>query len=215
MGVTWGVSANPSFETGISKGVFFNDSFVGVPWNGLTSVEELITSSDPKPIYQDGRKLYNIAPSRTFQATLRAFSVPVGFDKCRGYASVVPGVILTGQPRSTFGLAYQTNVGVDGRRIHLIYNATASPTKQDFNTLDDSFDAPVQEWRIDAVPPASSTYQPSAHLIIDSTRMPDYMFRGVENALYGTATANPVLWSQAYFRNLLGNRLIEPITEPV
>lgn len=215
MGINWSVTAEPAFETGISKGVFFGIASIGTPWNGLTSVEETVSSAEPKPTYLDGRKRYQRPTLREYEATIRSFSTPDGFDWIMGHREVVPGVILTGQGRSSFNFSYQTNVGANGRRIHLIYNVTATPASHSYQTISDSVEIPDKEWKIEAVPPTSAAYRPSAHLIVDSTRMPDYIFRGVENMIYGTDGENPFMPPQDHIRNLVGNPLIEPLTEPV
>lgn len=211
-----------SYETGISHAAFYPIPGVGTVWNGLISVEEKSSTGDPDPIYIDGRLVYNKPKTFNYQAKLRAFETPSGFDACVGLRSVVPGVILANQPRTTFNFAYKTNVGSGGEKLHLIYNATASPTKVETKTLSEKSEAAVQEFQIDAVPEsryASNNFRPSSHLIVDSTKIPDYIFLAVENAIFGNEKEGvpglPIWRTQDYIRNLVGNPLIEPLAEPI
>jgi hypothetical protein len=71
---------------------------IGVPWNGLTSVNETPTGGDPKPAYIDGRKFRNIASSEEFKATIEAFAAPKEFGPCDGSRSIQNGLIATQQP---------------------------------------------------------------------------------------------------------------------
>lgn len=219
-GVTW-APQRESYETGVSQAAFFATT-VGVVWDGLLSVEEKSSTTDPDPVYIDGRLVYNRPKTFNYQAKIRTFAVPLEFEKCIGLTPIVPGVIVANQPRKSFHFAYKTNVGSTGEKIHMIYNATASPTKVDTKTLNDNPEATIQEYQIDTVPQArftSNDYRPSSHLIIDSTKMPDYIFHGVENEIFGNDQPGipgmPIWRSQSYIRNLVGNPLIEPLAEPV
>lgn len=220
-GVKWAPQME-SYETGISHAAFYPITGLGTVWNGLISVEEKSSTSDPDPIYIDGRLVFNKPKTFNYQAKLRTFATPPEFDSHIGLRHVVPGVVLANQPRTTFHFAYKTNVGSSGEKLHLIYNATATPTKVETKTLKDNAEVSVQEYQIDTVPEtrhAANNFRPSSHLIVDSTKIPDYVFLAVENAIFGNEQeGNPghPLWrSQDYIRKLVGNPLIEPLAETV
>lgn len=61
---------------------------------------------------------------------------------------------------------------------------------------------------------AEDQYKPCAHLIIDSRDTPDYIMRGIENVLYGTAFTKPYLPTPDEVLEIVANVLVEPIDEP-
>lgn len=50
--LNWGVVAERFFETGVDHGVLYTGDGIGVPWNGLTSVNETPTGGDPAGLHR-------------------------------------------------------------------------------------------------------------------------------------------------------------------
>ena len=123
--LVWDQIGERSFETGVSKGVFYKANGYGVPWNGLTSMEES-TEVEIEPLYYDGVKYDNVVTLGDFSGVLRAYTYPDEFLECEGILEDQSGFQVTSQPPSKFGLSYQTKVGNDldqnaGFKLHILY----------------------------------------------------------------------------------------------
>ena len=194
--LVWGDVGSRFFETGVDRGVLFPKTGDGVPWNGLVSVSEAPTGGEPRPYYLDGFKYLNLATAEEFAATLDAFSSPTEFDKCDGTASIHNGLFITQQPRESFGLSYRTRIGNDvdgtdfGYKIHLVYNALASPSSRSNSTLNDSPSPITLSWGITTAPPPITGFKPSAHFVIDSRKTPKSVLSLIEGVIYGSSSAN-------------------------
>ena len=64
--ILWDRTGERVFELGIEKGVFYPQVGVGVPWNGLISVNETPDGGEPTSYYLDGIKFLNVPESEDF-----------------------------------------------------------------------------------------------------------------------------------------------------
>lgn len=191
--IIWDPTGSRKYETGIDRGVLYIDGQPGVPWNGLTSIVEnsgASASGTSKSFYVDGEKYINLDPREEYQATLTAYTYPDEFEPCNGDTSVRPGLILTKQKRTSFGLSYRTLVGNDqtnvvGYKIHLIYNLIASPPGKTYKTVDNSNQVDDFSWTLTSLPPSMDGYRRTSHIVIDSTKLDPEVVAGVEEVLYG------------------------------
>lgn len=197
--LNWGETGQRRFETGADRGVLYVPGFVGVPWNGLVSVQENSTGGEAQPYYLDGIKYLNVASKEEFEATIEAFSAPSEFGVCDGSVEIHNGLFITNQKRKPFGLSYRTLIGNDlksteyGYKLHFVYNALAAPSEKAFASLNDSPEPMVLSWGISTTPNLIPGYRPSAHLVIDSTKVTGYVLKLVEDVLYGTESEVPRL----------------------
>lgn len=192
--LVWGDEVHPRYESGINNAVLYPSSGPGVVWNGIINIEESFVGGELSSYHFDGIKYLDSVAPKNFQATISAFSAPEEFAPCVGNKSVIPGLILTKQPRERFGLSYKTYYGNDlGYKLHLVYNATASPTGRSYASTTQEAKATPLSWKIDAVPPASTSYRPSAHFILDSTKINAESLTALETLLYGSDTLSPRL----------------------
>ena len=192
--LVWGLDSQRRYESGVDRGVLYPPGAPGVSWNGLVGVDETFVGGEVESLHYDGIKYLDMVGPRTYQATLTAFSAPEEFSEFVGRRSLVPGFILTRQPRRRFGLSYRTLLEDNlGYKIHLIYNALATPSSRSYSTLSPDQQANTTSWRIDAVPPRSNTFQPSAHYVFDSTKTDPLAMSIIESYLYGTDTTEPRL----------------------
>lgn len=189
----WDRIEDRRYETGIDRGVLYLPNQAGVAWNGLVSVNDKFVGGESEPNYFDGVRFHNTVKSTHYQAILRAYSYPPEFEACIGILRLRPGVFITAQKRSTFGLCYRTNVNDDVYKIHLIYNATAKQESFQQTTISESLTPDQMSWVIDAVPEYSEIFKPTAHLTIDSSKVDDGHWIYLENLLYGTDSNAPVL----------------------
>ncbi|MET0787479.1 MAG: hypothetical protein ABWY25_12335 [Paenisporosarcina sp.] len=188
--LVWDQIGERFYETGISKGVFYGVDGLGTAWNGLTSVEERV-SNDVQPIYFDGIKFNDIVTVGDFSAVLRAFTYPDKFLPYEGVLQDQSGFYITNQPQIRFGLSYQTRVGDDivgldrGYKIHILYNLTAIPMQKSYQTM--SLDTvPFEfEWDLTAIPEEIENFRPTAHVILDSRHIDQWLLQDLEDILYG------------------------------
>lgn len=192
----WNSVGSRYYEGGIDRGVLYIDDQTGVAWNGLTSVAENPSGGEAQPFYLDGIKYLNTSSPEEFQATLTAFTYPLEFEHCSGTYEPRPGMYLTQQKRKSFNLSYRTRIGNDldndyGYKIHLVYNALASPTNRPNSTFDSAIDPMDFSWNLTTRPPSISGYKPTSHIVIDSRYTDPTILSLVENILYGTDTDSP------------------------
>ena len=195
--LTWGALGERYFETGVDRGVLYVGEDPGVAWNGLISVSESPTGGEAKPAYVDGYKFRNLASSEEFEATIDAFTAPKEFGPCDGTSAIQNGLFITQQPRKRFNFTYRTMVGNGAQgpdadyKIHLVYNALASPSERSNNTLSESAEAASRSWSITTRSPFHVGHKPTAHFIIDSRYTPGTLLTYIEGLLYGTEANAP------------------------
>ena len=111
---------------------------------------------------------------------------------------MAPGVTISQQKRKPFGLTWQTLTGSDeddelGFTLHLVWGATASPSERSHESYNDSPDAETFSWDCDTTPVKVTGYKPTAHMELDSTKVPQAKMEKLLNILYGTANTTPYL----------------------
>lgn len=190
--IEWNKAGERFFEAGVDFGVLYPpNNAPGVAWNGLVSVSENSSGGDLEPLYFDGVKYADIVANEDFSAQIESYGAPSEFDACDGRKQLVPGLIVTQQPRKTFGLCYRTLLGNDlvgteyGYKLHLVYNCTAAPSGRTNTTIGANVTPGTRTWDINTVPPAASTFRPTAHIVLDSTLIEPGVMEQVELALYG------------------------------
>ena len=182
--LTWDDTGKKIYETGTKRGVLYviddeGNYGEGVAWNGLTAVTESNSGAEETALWADDIKYASLRSAEEFGATIEAYQCPPEFYACDGTAEVATGVTINQQGRKAFGFSYTTTVGNDtkgndyGEKIHLIYNATASPTERSYQTINDSPDAITLSWELTTTPVAVTDHKPTAHIIIDTTKIPE------------------------------------------
>lgn len=192
------------YEAGIEKCVLYlknssNQYPKGVAWNGLVSVSENASGGEVEPYYMDDIKYLELRDTEEFEATIEAYTYPEEFELCDGSYLLDDGVYIRQQPRKEFGLCYKTLKGNDisgedyGYKLHLIYNATASPSDRDYETINDDPEALLFSWDVSSVPIKVEGSKPTSQLILDSTKIGKKGMKFLEEALYGTADSDSYL----------------------
>lgn len=194
----WNDSGQRLYEVGIDRGVLYPNGQDGVAWNGLTSVVVHPSGGAPRAYYMDGVKYLNIASAEEYIATINAFTYPDEFAECDGITRVHSGLFATQQARNSFGFSFRTKIGTDldsdyGYKIHIVYNALATPSERSYNTIGDSLDTVDFSWDITTLPPEMTGYKRTAHLEIDTRSSNPSAVVDVENILYGTEENAPRL----------------------
>lgn len=193
----WDETGEHVYEAGVSHGVFYGSDAKGIPWNGLTSVEE-DANSEVDPLYFDGFKYADVVTIGDFSGSLKAFTYPDEFLPYEGIVADKAGFYLADQPKSRFGLSYKTGIGTDqdadaGYKIHILYNLIAIPSTKVYRTLSLGAEPTDFEWEISAIPEEVDRYRPTAHVILDSRKIDPFLLSDIENILYGTEETDPLL----------------------
>lgn len=202
--IVWDNTGEKIYETGCDRGVLYVSNGEGgykkgVAWNGLTSVTENPTGAESTALYADNIKYLNMLSSEDFGATIEAYTYPDEFMECDGSASVTPGVVIGQQNRTTFAMCYRTLKGNDvagtalGYKIHIIFNATASPSSKAYSTVNESPEAMTFSWEVSTTPVPVEGYKPTASIVIDSTKVDKGKLTQLEEKLYGGSATEPTL----------------------
>lgn len=215
MKLIWDNVGDRFYETGTSQGVLYhqgeNGTYPsGVVWNGLTGVTESPSGAEPSPLYADNIKYLNLTSTEEFGATVEAYTYPDEFAECDGSADIAKGVSIGQQPRKAFGLSYKTIIGNDlegddhGYKLHIIYNAKASPTDKSYTTVSDSPDAITFSWELTTTPLTIPGFKPTANITIDSTKVDATKLQELETILYGSEEEEARLPLPSEIVNIMG-----------
>nr|DAR29856.1 MAG TPA: tail tube protein [Caudoviricetes sp.] len=202
--LVWDETGKRLYETGVSKGVLYvqaDDGTYGngVAWNGLTAVNESPSGAEATPLYADDIKYLELTSTEEYGASIEAYTYPEEFEQCDGSAELGAGVIIGQQPRKAFGFCYRTLIGNDvknndyGYKIHIVYGAKAAPSEKAYQTVNDSPEAITFSWELTTTPVNVAGHKPTACVTIDSTKVDAAKLTSIEEALYGSDTAEPKL----------------------
>lgn len=194
--LVWDAAGQHFYETGCDRGVLFpmgaNGYDTGIAWNGLTGVTQSPSGGDPSPLWADNIKYANPRAAEEFGGTIEAYTYPEEFEECDGSKSPTPGMTVGQQARKAFGFAYRTRVGNElvgdslGYKIHVVWNATASPSERSYSTVNDSPEAINFSWEFTTTAvDAGEGYRPTSLMEFDSTKLPQAFMTWLENTLYG------------------------------
>ena len=166
----WDDIAARDYEAGVNRGVFYPLNGPGQVWNGLVSVEESPSEADDRPRYLDGKRIGNRRRLGEFSATVSAFTYPTSFSP----------VLVEPIRRTHFGLSYRTQ-SREGYKIHLVYNAIASPAGSNY-VYDETY--PFQ-WLITTRGELGPDGMIVSHFIIDTEVAYPETIAAFEKVLYG------------------------------
>ena len=194
--LTWDDTGKKIYETGVDRGVLYPVSTgstygTGVPWNGLTAVNESPSGAESNPQYADNIKYLDLTSAEEFGFTIEAFTYPAEFEECDGSAELAEGVVIGQQTRKMFGFSYRSLVGNDtqgtdfGYKIHLVYGCKASPSEKSRSTVNDSPEAITFSWEVTTTPVNVTGHKPTSHLIVDTTIAQADKVQALETKLYG------------------------------
>ena len=197
--LTWDQTGTRKYENGVSQGVLYKKNsqgkWIGVPWNGLTTVTESPEGADKTDLWADNIKYASMRAAETFGGTIEAYTYPEEFESCDGSASLLDGMTIGQQPREAFRLCYRTEQGNDenqnlGYKLHLVYNCTCSPSEKSYETINDSPDAITFSWEFDTNPiNVSGKPKGTALIVVDSTKFDPDKLAKLEGILYGKAAS--------------------------
>jgi hypothetical protein len=219
--LSWGALGERFYEAGTDKGVLYVDG-IGHAWNGLISVDQSPSGGEPEMYYLDGIPYVAETSPEEFKGSIEAYTYPQAFMACDGSQELAQGLYISQQDRKSFGLSYRTLVGNDidelehAYKIHIIYQALASPAQQKHATLGDRTDPTSFTWGIRTRPVKFEDdafgVKYGAHITLDSREVYPWAMAAVEDVLYGTDTTAPRLPTpQELLKLFIDNALLKVI----
>lgn len=200
--LSWGTPGSRLYEAGVDRGVVYFPNIEPVVWNGLVSVKEAPSESDSSTNYYDGISYAARHTPGSYAATIEAYTYPDLLDE--------------GKP---FNMTYRTQIGndLDGMdyayRIHLVFNARATPSEKQYTSLDDSNNGGTFVWNITSRPAVIQENQSSAHLIVDTRLAYSWTVQALEDLIYGTDGDSARLTSPKDILDLFDANSILKITD--
>lgn len=195
----WDQIGEKKFETGVDRGVLYPGVSGTYPkgyvWNGLTTVSESPEGGDAQDFYADNIKYGSLRGAENFNGTIECYTYPDEWKACDGRKELVAGVTIAQQNRKSFGLSYRSLIGNDtdlldyGYTIHLVYNASASPSSKSRQTVNESPEAQTFSYEFKTTPVGVTVIpdcKATSHIEIDSTKVSADQLNAIEAILYGS-----------------------------
>lgn len=196
--LVWDAQGAKKFEAGTDHAVLYpisNGAYPnGVAWNGITSISESPEGGDAQDFYADNIKYGSLRGAENFNGTIECYTYPDEWKACDGRAELAAGVTIAQQNRKAFGLSYRSLIGNDtegldlGYTLHLVYNATASPSQKSRSTINESPEAGTMSYEFKTTPvPVTviNNAKATSHIEIDSTKVTAAQLEAIEEILYG------------------------------
>ena len=184
--IEWDPAGQKLYETGVDQGVLYVQNADGTygegeGWNGLTNVTETPSGAEETKLYANNKKYLAMRSAEDLGGTIQAYTYPKKWEDCDGSKEITKGVHITQQSRAAFGMTYRTRVGNDvagddyGYKLHLIYNATVSPSERAYASINDSPEAIQFSWEFATtpvdIPKTIGDFRPTSCLTINSTEL--------------------------------------------
>ena len=198
----WDLTGTREFQAGVSEVALFpmtNGTYgTGVPWSGVTAINENPSGADITDLYADDIKYASLQSAEKFAFGIEAYDYPDEWSECDGSKEVAPGVYLGQQTRKAFGLVYKTKIGDDthpgldkGYMLHIIYNSTASPSSRGYATINENPDAITMSWDANSTPCKVTGHKACSTIVLDSTKCDATKLGALEKKIYGDENTDP------------------------
>lgn len=206
--LAWDEETKKLYETGVDRGVVYPKTgasgaySAGEAWNGLVNVTESPEGAEATPLYANNHKYLEIMSNEDFKGSIEAYTYPDGFAVCLGQVALddIEGVYATQQERKAFGLTYRTLIGNDtegtnyGYKIHIVYDALAGVSEKSNQTTGEENEPETMSWDFSTTPVEHAKLKkPTAHIVIDSTKVDATKLTALENILYGSGETDAEL----------------------
>ena len=203
--MTWHDAGTREIQAGVSEVALFvvgsGGSYnAGVPWNGVTAINENPSGADVTDLYADDINYASLRAAEKFGFGIEAFTYPEEWGECDGSKEVADGVYVSQQPRKAFGLVYKSKIGDEqhpgldkGYKLHIIYNSTASPSSRSYTTINENPDALTFSWDANSTPVEVTGQKPTCEIVIDSTKANATKLTTLLGMIYGGENSDPTL----------------------
>lgn len=184
--VIWNTTT-PSYTVGCDRGVLYLNN-VGIPWNGLVSVEEVSSPLVSSEEYFEGARCLLPQMSEDFKAVVSSYTYPVEFSEYLGYDDNHDSKIET-----RFGFSYRTGDSTTGK-IHLVYNSVAMPlANHEIASRLSTVSPTLFNWTFETIPLSHPGIRPSAHFYVDLSLLDPSIVLNLESVLYGSSSTTAKL----------------------
>lgn len=201
--IQWGQASDRIYEVGLDRGVLYLENGEGVPWNGLTSVDESSLYSTESYFF-DGLKFIDFPSSNDSSVKVKAITYPEELDEHVGYFKSPTGIQFDNDRSKEFSISYRTlvgdgNDGLDvGYKLHILYNLTARPDAIARATIDSNIEPIEFGWAATTRPVQLDGFAPTSHVILDSRYLGLGVLDRIERYMYGEGTIDgevpPLEW---------------------
>lgn len=214
--IKWDEVGQRFYETGVDHVTLYvqrkqnNGTYAyanGVPFNGVSSIEDNPSGAESTAIYADNIKYLDLTSKEDYGLNITSYTSPDEFDECDGTKSVAYGLKVKQQTRSRFGLVWRTNIGNDtegndyGYRIHIAYNLKAAPSTRTHSTINDSPEAQELSWECtttdvvldDMLDVNGNPLKGAAKFEIDTNDLSADALAALEDKLFGSASNEATL----------------------
>jgi hypothetical protein len=196
--LTWDNPEKKFYETGLSHGILYVHSGLGVPtgiaWEGLMSVKETPGGSEKTSLWVSNREYAQLISPKTFSGNIEAYTYPNEFEPCLGRVEPGDGLYFDNQPKRRFSLCYRTLVNDDqsggptGYKIHFVYNLIASQKEVVRTSQSQTPEAVTFSWDVSSLPVLAKCEghpptRPVHSIIVDSRRSPPDFLEALEYRL--------------------------------
>lgn len=215
--LTWDDTGNKKYTLGIHNVVLFvadpsaaSGYAAGVAWDGVSAVNESPSGAEANDIYANDAKYATFRSAEQFGFTIEAYTSPEEFDQCDGAATIGPGVKVHQQNRKPFGIAYCNTIGNDtqgmdfSEELHLVYNATASPSDKNNETVNESPDVSPLSWECSTTSVNVPGFKPSSHLTFFKHLMDPADWEALLNLVWGSTSNDATLPTPATVISMFG-----------
>lgn len=214
--IAWNTLHTRVYERGVDRVVLYPSGAPGIPWSGVTQIDEVYNQTTLTPQYFEGRKVSESIQKGEFQAKITAYSVPDEFAPMEGLFEAAPGLFAGNQVRIPFGMSYRTLLGDPtsglelGYKIHFVYGALAFPEARTYQSLSDVDNPVLRAWQLVCVPYFKHEYvwfrategsllvkhqnpmfPPVSHIVVSSRSTSPQTLSYLEDVIYGTDSTEP------------------------
>lgn len=177
----WNQASERPYEYGVDRGVFYPKAGTGTAWNGLVAVNETTVDASQTLIYIDGVGHQNQMLIGSFAAVIEAITYPDEFEPFDGYSG-----IYSAQSRRLFDFCYRTMQANGHYKIHLVYNALATPTDRNHASFNATKEVELFSWDLTTKNVVVPGAKASSHFVVDTTQVNPGLILALEQRLYGT-----------------------------
>lgn len=185
-------SAPRDYDVGVDQGVlYFKGSHdEAVTWSGLISVTQQVQVSSATPRYFDGAVFTLEQKIEDYVANVEAYTYPYMLEDHILALSDMRTFVGASPELQPFGFTYRTMTS-NGYKIHLVYNVTALIDPLVYETVSQNISPQPFKFKLHTVPVEVPGARPTAHFIIDSTRIENSVLLQIEDVLYGSEDTMP------------------------
>ena len=203
MRLSWDGVGVRLFKAGVDRGVLYpldvNGYGDGVPWNGLTGVDDGSSGHEKTPLYTNDLKSEILFSPTEHGGTIKCFTYPDAFEACIGNGRILSGLYASAQDGTPFGLCYRVMIGNDiisinyAYELHLVYGAYVTEAKASTTTIGAESKPQEMNFSYESVVEEAFNHRATSHIILNTRFIDPDKVTEIEDILYGTDLEEPRL----------------------